>query len=652
MASRPLRHFHTSNIGIAGVLFCGGLLLRVWTLGWGLPYIEHPDEPFYVEIIVRMVRSGDPNPFSFWHPSLLFYILAVVTWLHGWWGVHTGLYASLNDIPIKTYLFTTAPDLYIWNRAAVACIAAVTVPLLYLLGRQMFDRRVALLSAVLLAIATFHIENSYFIATSATAGLFTTLILVGAWGVASSGNWRSYLLVGVGAGLAAGAKYNAGVIGLAVVVSHLCYWQRKSWGSPLWRVLMSGGVALLVFSLTNPFAILDWGRFIADLKTQSAAYTAGSGDFAGPWNIGGYAHFLWDEGLLAAGCLVTLLGLPRLLYRFPRQIALLSTAIALELLLLLAYETNFVRNLLLIFPLLILLTAASAVALADLIRQQAPRHVALAGLTLLLLVPQANDTAWLLNYWSKPYTLVDAAEQLRLLPSGMLAAVEMNPVQWSGDPAVTPVRWVASHPLDWYRARGFRYLFVNSDYYGAESRAQYERLLQSTPIIAQYPERDLGLQPGPGGAILDLGEQSDLIPFVQREVYFVDRIALLGYEAQPGELRTHITPLEGAAVHELGIGQGLQINLYWRALATMERDYTLFIHVIDQQGERVAQRDLPLRYEDYPTSQWQAGELVIDRADLPLRALPPGEYRLECGLYDATSGEALPAQGEQEESEP
>jgi hypothetical protein len=121
---------------------------------------------------------------------------------------------------------------------------------------------------------------------------------------------------------------------------------------------------------------------------------------------------------------------------------------------------------------------------------------------------------------------------------------------------------------------------------------------------------------------------------------------------QPGELRTRITPLEGAAAHELGVGQGLQINLYWRALATTERDYTFFIHVIDQQGERVAQRDLRLRYEDYPTSQWHAGELVIDRADLPLPALPPGEYRLECGLYDATSGAALPAQGDLEGPRP
>jgi hypothetical protein len=77
----------------------------------------------------------------------------------------------------------------------------------------------------------------------------------------------------------------------------------------------------------------------------------------------------------------------------------------------------------------------------------------------------------------------------------------------------------------------------------------------------------------------------------------------------------------------------------------MDRDYTLFIHVANEGGERVAQRDLPLRYEDYPTSHWQVDELVVERADFPLPALPPGEYRLDIGLYDGATGERLPIEG-------
>lgn len=628
-----------------GALLLAALLLRVWALDWGLPYVEHPDEPFYVEIVVRMVRDGNPNPMSFWHPTLLFYLMAVVTRLHAWWGVQTGLYGYVEALPIKTYLFTTAPELYVWNRAVSALFGAATVPLLYLLGCRMFDRRTALLGAALLALATFHIDNSHFIATSVPAGLWTTLLLVGAWGVARDGRWRGYLLAGLAAGLAAGTKYNAGIVGLTVVAAHLLFWGRAGLGRPLLRVVASGGLALLVFLLTNPFALLDGERFLADLATQRNAYLVPGGDFVGPWNVAGYARFFLNEGLLPAGCLLALLGLPLLLRRFPRPTLLLLAAIAIKLLLLLAYPTNFVRNLLLIFPLAVLLTAAGAVALADRLPWALARRVALVGMALLLLAPQARDTAWLLGYWSRPYTLVAAADQLRDLPGGMLAAVEMHPVQWAGHPVVTPVRWLASYPLDWYRARGFRYLVANSDNYGGAAREHYTGLLRGAAIVAQYPERREGLQPGPGAALLDLGVHPELIPYVRRDVSFGEVAALLGYELQPGEPRARIMPLEGAAITDLSPGQALQINLYWQALAAMELDYTLFIHVINGDGERVVQRDLPLRHTSYPTSHWQPGEMVIDLADLALPLLPPGEYRLEFGLYDATSGATLPAVG-------
>jgi hypothetical protein len=227
----------------------------------------------------------------------------------------------------------------------------------------------------------------------------------------------------------------------------------------------------------------------------------------------------------------------------------------------------------------------------------------------------------------------------------MLAAVEANPVQWANDPAAEPVRWLGEHPPAWYAARGYRYLLLNSERYGPEVRTNYAALFAGGTALLIMPERDTGEQPGPGGAVIDLGERLDLIPFVRRSARFGEQIELLGYELRPGEARARISPLEGADARELAPGQPAQINLYWRALAASEVDYTLFVHVYDAAGNRVAQRDLPPRFEDYPTSRWQPGELVIDRADLALPALPPGDYRLELGLYDAASGTALPVEG-------
>lgn len=673
---------------LAALIFVAALLPRVVVLDWGLPYVEHADEPHYVEEVVDMVRDGDPNPNFFRHPTLVFYMLSVVTRAYGELRVADGTYASLAELPSKTYGFTVDEGLYVWNRALIAALGAATVSLAFALALRMFGLPTALVAAVLLAASKFHVEHSYYIATSGPTGLFATAILIAAWEVARTGRWRGYLVGGALTGLAAAVKYNAGLIGLALAAGALIYvWDRRRDAEApplaplaarhLLRLVAAAAISLAVFFATNPFALLDWDHFFADVTGQSEIYSLGGGNFEGPWNVAGYAGFFWREGLRWPGALILLAGLPLLLRRAPRQTALLLATVAAELLLLLSYSANFVRNLLIIYPAVAILAAAAAVELAawagrrvgarvgvegpqtvdlrpggpstaGLRRAQVARRaggVALAILAVALVAPHARDTAWLLGYWSRPHTLAQAAEALRAQPRGMLAAVEANAVQWSGDPAVEPVRWLGEHGPDWYAARGYRYLLLNSQRYGPADRENYERLLAGGEVVLAMPERDLGLQPGPGGALVDLGERLDLMPFVRREAQFGEAAALLGYELRPGEPRSRITPLEGADERELSPGQPLQVNLYWRALAPMQADYTLFLHLYDASGGRVAQRDLPLRHEDYPTSRWRPGELVVDRADMPLPALPPGEYSLLLGLYDAATGAPLPAEG-------
>src|SRR4051812_22505234 len=81
------------------LLFLGGLVVRVIALDWGLPYVEHIDEPALVQTVVQMVHDGDPNPHTFLYPSLIFYLLAAATRLNAAWGIGRGLYTSLADLP-------------------------------------------------------------------------------------------------------------------------------------------------------------------------------------------------------------------------------------------------------------------------------------------------------------------------------------------------------------------------------------------------------------------------------------------------------------------------------------------------------------------------------------------------------------------------
>lgn len=100
--------------------------------------------------------------------------------------------------------------------------------------------------------------------------------------------------------------------------------------------------------------------------------------------------------------------------------------------------------------------------------------------------------------------------------------------------------------------------------------------------------------------------------------------------------------LEG---YDVNIEQGtLHLVLYWRARVALNEDYTVFVHLLDANGNIIAQTDLPPQAGNYPTSIWDAGEQVRDvyTFDLPANA-----QRIRVGLYRADSGKRLPVMDNQ-----
>jgi hypothetical protein len=93
---------------------------------------------------------------------------------------------------------------------------------------------------------------------------------------------------------------------------------------------------------------------------------------------------------------------------------------------------------------------------------------------------------------------------------------------------------------------------------------------------------------------------------------------------------------------------GFPLTLYWRALAEMDEDYTVFLHLLDAQGTLIGQGDGPPFHGDYPTSGWSPGEELVDtHFVLPVEGtsgpgVPAGAYLL-VGLYRPEDGVRLPA---------
>jgi Dolichyl-phosphate-mannose-protein mannosyltransferase len=93
-------------------------------------------------------------------------------------------------------------------------------------------------------------------------------------------------------------------------------------------------------------------------------------------------------------------------------------------------------------------------------------------------------------------------------------------------------------------------------------------------------------------------------------------------------------------------GDTATLTFYWRSLQTVDIDYTAFVHV--QAGDvLVGQADVQPGNGVYPTSIWDAGEVVTTTHTIQLAAdAPAGPYKVFVGWYAYPSGERLASQFE------
>ena len=188
--------------------------------------------------------------------------------------------------------------------------------------------------------------------------------------------------------------------------------------------------------------------------------------------------------------------------------------------------------------------------------------------------------------------------------------------------------------------------------------------------------------------VLETQPVYDSYPFMDWETpqFIIDRqILKLPLDSQAGDYRLflRLTDIEGASIYAVDLGPlsiveteylfkpppvddsidatfGSEIKLLgtdlskegestygltlvWQALQTPSTDYTVFVHVLDQDGSCcIWQQDGMPQQNQYPTSRWLPGEVIEDSYEIILPAdLAPGEYPVEVGLYIAETGQRL-----------
>jgi 4-amino-4-deoxy-L-arabinose transferase-like glycosyltransferase len=110
-----------------------------------------------------------------------------------------------------------------------------------------------------------------------------------------------------------------------------------------------------------------------------------------------------------------------------------------------------------------------------------------------------------------------------------------------------------------------------------------------------------------------------------------DQILLLGYDVDS----SHV-----------GRDGKLRINLYWQALRRMKEDYTIYLKLVNDAYHIWGQQDGRPVWGGSPTNSWEQGQVVGDKRELEiLPGTPPGLYRIEVILLDLHSRHTLEPEG-------
>jgi hypothetical protein len=269
------------------VVLLAAFALRVYHLNWDEGHHLHPDERHISNVLASRYsidwppnldnllnpsvshlnpRSDDPQtgtPRDFAYGALPLFV--------------TDLTASVMD-KFSATDWTTYDRIYLVGRAWSAVFDTLTVLVVFLMGRHIFNRRVGLLAAMVAAATPMSIQLAHFFTTDSWLTFFVALTLFLAIRAAESGGIWWFTAAGAAFGLAMATKGSvftlAGVLGVALVFDVYRRW--RAGDGPLdailhepVRVVCAGAAAFVAFALFEPYAIARPKVYLDQIQYQS-----------------------------------------------------------------------------------------------------------------------------------------------------------------------------------------------------------------------------------------------------------------------------------------------------------------------------------------------------------------------------------------------
>ena len=499
---------------------------RLYGIGWGGPFVYHPDERLEVGHALRMVATGDLHPHFFLKPTLFLYIQAAVF----------SVVQYVADTPVSEEMYSrgsVSPDppasaflYHWWGRCIAAVIGGLSVLLAYAIGRRLYHPGVGLWAAFFLSITPRHALESHYAAVDVPVTCVCLLALLFTVRAFQAGERKDWALAGLFAGFAASTKYPGGLIVLACVVALLLSPPPRTRLFDRTFLLGSAGIgaaSLIGFVLGTPYAVLDFSQFFwHGIACEWNHYSTGHPGQEGTANHWWYLRNTFFHILGPSLSIPALVGLVRSLLRPTRQGCVLLSFPLLYFLFVSSFTVRFPRQMMPLLPFAAIWGGLACDMAGRWLAERchawekpALERFIIPGLVLLVGVSPFCVVLQDSYRFSLPDTRSVASEWIeKNLRRGTLVREEFTP-QVQNLPA-SQVRYdpwgIAKRELEAWRAEGVRYLIVSSYLYGLyftdpdkyhKEVEGYQRIFQ-LPLVAEFvPGKTLR---GPRIGIYALGE--------------------------------------------------------------------------------------------------------------------------------------------------
>jgi len=294
-----------SKLILAAIMLLGAIL-RVWGIGYGLPYQFHQDEPMFVNHALAY-GSGDLNPHYFILPPftsyILFFFYAVYFLLLNLTGVIKGTDAFIVD-----FLRDPTP-FYIIGRVAVGLIPSLAnIYLAYKLASKFFSAKTALFSALFMAVTFLNVVNAHYIYADNLLVFFTLLAYIAMAAYMEHPSKKACVLAAIFTGLAVAAKYNAAMLAVSFLIAHMVSNNNTPAKKTSYlNLLLFICVMMLFFVIGNPYSVLDWRFFLSSVPGRIYhTYT-------------GWSHHIKYSLFEGMGCVSTVTGIAGLCGMFMKK---------------------------------------------------------------------------------------------------------------------------------------------------------------------------------------------------------------------------------------------------------------------------------------------------------------------------------------------